>query len=93
MSEGFGIMVCGHGSRDENAVAEFAAVATAMRERFTDREVEYGFLEFAQPSTASAAASPTATTAPRTARVAAARRARLSRRSSHPVSAPISDTG
>ncbi|MCZ6840945.1 MAG: sirohydrochlorin chelatase [Alphaproteobacteria bacterium] len=49
MSEGFGIMVCGHGSRDENAVAEFAAVATAMRERFTDREVEYGFLEFAQP--------------------------------------------
>jgi sirohydrochlorin cobaltochelatase len=49
MSENFGIMVCGHGSRDENAVTEFAAVAIALRERFTDREVEYGFLEFAQP--------------------------------------------
>ncbi len=49
MSENFGIMVCGHGSRDENAVTEFAVVAEAMRERFAEREVEYGFLEFAQP--------------------------------------------
>jgi sirohydrochlorin cobaltochelatase len=49
MSEDFGIMVCGHGSRDENAVREFAVVAEAMRERFPEREVEYGFLEFAQP--------------------------------------------
>ena len=44
MSEDFGIMVCGHGSRDENAVREFAVVAEAMRERFPEREVEYGFL-------------------------------------------------
>ncbi len=49
MSEEFGIMVCGHGSRDENAVTEFAVVAKAMRERFPERDVEYGFLEFAQP--------------------------------------------
>jgi sirohydrochlorin cobaltochelatase len=49
MSEDFGIMVCGHGSRDENAVTEFALVAKALRERFPAREVEYGFLEFAQP--------------------------------------------
>ena len=49
MSEDFGIMVCGHGSRDENAVREFASVATALRQRFAEREVEYGFLEFAQP--------------------------------------------
>jgi len=49
MSEDFGIMVCGHGSRDENAVTEFSSVATALRERFAEREVEYGFLEFAQP--------------------------------------------
>jgi sirohydrochlorin cobaltochelatase len=49
MSEDFGIMVCGHGSRDENAVREFATVATALRQRFAAREVEYGFLEFAQP--------------------------------------------
>jgi sirohydrochlorin cobaltochelatase len=49
MSEDFGIMVCGHGSRDENAVTEFAVVAKALRERFPARDVEYGFLEFAQP--------------------------------------------
>jgi len=49
MKEDFGIMVCGHGSRDENAVSEFATVATALRRRFAVREVEYGFLEFAQP--------------------------------------------
>jgi len=49
MSEDFGIMVCGHGSRDDNAVSEFASVAAALKHRFADREVEYGFLEFAQP--------------------------------------------
>ena len=49
MSEDFGIMVCGHGSRDANAVTEFAVVAKALRERFPERDVEYGFLEFAQP--------------------------------------------
>lgn len=49
MSEDFGIMVCGHGSRDEGAVREFAVVAEALRERFSDREVEHGFLEFATP--------------------------------------------
>ncbi len=49
MSDDFGIMVCGHGSRDEGAVREFASVATALDARFTDREVEYGFLEFATP--------------------------------------------
>ncbi|MEK9660148.1 MAG: sirohydrochlorin chelatase [Alphaproteobacteria bacterium] len=42
-------MVCGHGSRDENAVQEFAQVATALRARFADRDVEHGFLEFATP--------------------------------------------
>jgi len=49
MSEDFGIMVCGHGSRDEGAVREFAVVAEALRARFSDREVEHGFLEFATP--------------------------------------------
>ncbi|MEP4377920.1 MAG: CbiX/SirB N-terminal domain-containing protein [Alphaproteobacteria bacterium] len=49
MSDDFGIMVCGHGSRDEGAVREFAVVAAALRERFSDREVEHGFLEFATP--------------------------------------------
>ena len=49
MSDNFGIMVCGHGSRDEGAVREFSVVAKALRERFSDKHVEYGFLEFATP--------------------------------------------
>ena len=49
MSDDFAIMVCGHGSRDEGAVREFGAVADALRARFSDRDVEHGFLEFATP--------------------------------------------
>ena len=44
-----GIMLCGHGSRDEGAVREFGAVADALRRRFPDNMVEHGFLEFARP--------------------------------------------
>jgi sirohydrochlorin cobaltochelatase len=49
MANDFGIMVCGHGSRDEGAVREFAVVAEALRARFADQHVEHGFLEFATP--------------------------------------------
>ena len=42
-------MVCGHGSRDENAVREFTAVAAGIRERLPNYVVESGFLEFATP--------------------------------------------
>ena len=42
-------MVCGHGSRDEGAVAEFEKLSIAIRERAGDIPVEYGFLEFATP--------------------------------------------
>ncbi len=44
-----GVMVCGHGSRDEQAVAEFASVARGIRERLPHYPVESGFLEFATP--------------------------------------------
>jgi sirohydrochlorin cobaltochelatase len=44
-----GIMVCGHGSRDDHAVAEFAAVAAGLRARLPQYPVESGFLEFAEP--------------------------------------------
>ncbi|WP_193370257.1 sirohydrochlorin chelatase [Pelagibius marinus] len=44
-----GVMVCGHGSRDEGAVREFEAVARGIRERLPQYEVESGFLEFATP--------------------------------------------
>ena len=44
-----GVMICGHGSRDEMAVAEFANLQARLGERFPDYPVEYGFLEFATP--------------------------------------------
>ena len=44
-----GVMICGHGSRDVNAVEEFAAVARGVRERLPQYQVESGFLEFATP--------------------------------------------
>ena len=44
-----GIMVCGHGSRDEGAVSEFEKLSIAIRARAGDIPVEYGFLEFATP--------------------------------------------
>ena len=44
-----GVMVCGHGSRDEDAIREFEAVARGIRERLPQYEVESGFLEFATP--------------------------------------------
>jgi len=49
MSGEIGIMVCGHGSRDDNAVTEFAAVAAGIRARLPQYPVESGFLEFARP--------------------------------------------
>lgn len=49
MSEKIGVMVCGHGSRDEGAVTEFSAVAKGIAERLPQYEVDSGFLEFATP--------------------------------------------
>ncbi len=49
MTEQYGIMVCGHGSRNQNAVREFAVLAERLRERFPDWPVDYGYLEFANP--------------------------------------------
>lgn len=44
-----GIMVCGHGSRNQNAAREFATVAEGLRARYPDLPVEYGYLEFCNP--------------------------------------------
>ena len=44
-----GVMICGHGSRDVQAVEEFDAVARGVRERLPQYHVESGFLEFATP--------------------------------------------
>jgi len=44
-----GVMVCGHGSRDDEAIGEFAAVAAGLARRLPQYPVESGFLEFARP--------------------------------------------
>lgn len=44
-----GVMVCGHGSRNEAAVTEFASLQQSLAKRFPEYDVEYGFLEFATP--------------------------------------------
>ena len=49
MTEPIGVMVCGHGSRDPEAITEFAELAEALRGRFPDWPVEHGYLEFARP--------------------------------------------
>ena len=42
-----GILLCGHGSRDANAIKEFAVLAEMLDARLTDYDVDHGFLEFA----------------------------------------------
>ena len=50
MSDQIGVMVCGHGSRSQSAIEEFAALADAVRQRIGARfPVEHGYLEFATP--------------------------------------------
>jgi sirohydrochlorin cobaltochelatase len=44
-----GVLVCGHGSRNRLAVAEFAALARGLQEQLPGVPVEYGYLEFARP--------------------------------------------
>lgn len=44
-----GVMVCGHGSRDGDAVAEFQRLVRGLAGRLPERPVESGFLEFARP--------------------------------------------
>lgn len=45
-----GIMICGHGSRSKAAEEEFGLLATALRKRYPDTPVEYGFLEYSAPN-------------------------------------------
>jgi sirohydrochlorin cobaltochelatase len=43
------VLICGHGSRDPEAIAEFELVATALRPRLSDFDFATGYLEFARP--------------------------------------------
>jgi len=49
MAEKLGVMLCGHGSRDQDAVAEFAVLSEHLKRRLPQYPVEYGYLEFATP--------------------------------------------
>ena len=44
------VLICGHGSRDPEAIAEFELVAAAMRPRLPDFDFATGYLEFARPT-------------------------------------------
>jgi sirohydrochlorin cobaltochelatase len=43
------VMVCGHGSRDPEALREFELVATSLRAKLPMADIETGYLEFARP--------------------------------------------
>ena len=49
MEEKYGVMVCGHGSRDEDAVNEFLNFAKKLKNQLLQYELDWGFLEFANP--------------------------------------------
>ena len=49
MAEKLGVMLCGHGSRDKDAVREFAVLSEHLKSRMPQYPVEYGYLEFATP--------------------------------------------
>ena len=44
-----GVLICGHGSRNRLAVAEFAQLAGLVAQRLAPLPVEHGYLEFARP--------------------------------------------
>jgi sirohydrochlorin cobaltochelatase len=44
-----GVLVCGHGSRDVNAIAEFEHMVGGLAERLPHYPLASGFLEFARP--------------------------------------------
>ncbi|KAF0143261.1 MAG: hypothetical protein FD153_523 [Rhodospirillaceae bacterium] len=49
MSNKTGVMLCGHGSRDVEAIREFDALARLLKRRLPAYEVGNGYLEFARP--------------------------------------------
>ena len=50
------VLLCGHGSRDATAVAEFERLAARIEARLPHRRVRHGFLEFARPTIGAALA-------------------------------------
>ncbi len=44
-----GILLCGHGTRRKSGTKSFQEFVKKLKERYTDYEVDYGFLEFNHP--------------------------------------------
>ena len=44
------ILICGHGSRDVQAISEFEVLTEHIARHLPDRQVAHGFLEFARPT-------------------------------------------
>ena len=44
------VLLCGHGSRDPEAIAEFELAAAALRPRLPQFDFAAGYLEFARPT-------------------------------------------
>jgi sirohydrochlorin cobaltochelatase len=44
------VLICGHGSRDPEAIVEFEQFAAALRPRLADVDFAVGYLEFARPT-------------------------------------------
>lgn len=49
-----GILICGHGSRDKEGTDGFREMVAKLQQRYPDKVVDYGFLEFAHPMYAAA---------------------------------------
>ncbi len=49
MTDPTAVMICGHGSRDDDAVTEFNRLSGHLKKRLPGFDVESGFLEFARP--------------------------------------------
>jgi len=47
---GTAVLICGHGSRDPEAIAEFELLAAALRPRLPQFDFATGYLEFARPT-------------------------------------------
>lgn len=43
------VMLCGHGSRDPEAIREFEQLGAALKARLAPQDMELGYLEFARP--------------------------------------------
>jgi len=52
-----GVLLCGHGSRDPQAAVEFIRVVGGLRRHLPEQDVDYGYLELAEPSIPTALAS------------------------------------